>query len=61
MSLAVGVIIASSRLGSSIGSYLFPPLYLLHNNLGTPLLVGLGFCLFSWLDAMLLCWLDKKA
>ncbi|EGR34415.1 major facilitator superfamily domain protein [Ichthyophthirius multifiliis] len=61
ISLALGLNISIARLGSVIGSFLFPALYNINKDLFSPLLVGAIFCVFSWLCGCVLNFLDKKA
>lgn len=48
LSFALGLNISISRLGSVIGSFLFPALYFSNNEMFLPLLVGTVFCVVSW-------------
>lgn len=61
LSFALGVNVSVARLGSVIGSYMFPPLYNTENSLYLPLMIGMIFCVGSWVAGLMLNVMDAKA
>jgi hypothetical protein len=48
------------RIGTVIGSFSFPGLYDINDNLYTPLIFGTCVCIFSWICGLFLIGLDFK-
>ena len=61
LTLAMGVNISFSRVGSSLNSYISPKLYAMNDDLNLPLLVGVGITFISLVCGLVVCWLDKRA
>ncbi|EGR30537.1 major facilitator superfamily protein, putative [Ichthyophthirius multifiliis] len=62
ISLAMSLNLSVSRLGSVLGSFVFPQVYKIYNKqLFFPLILGCFFCIFSFTCGIFLIILDRKA
>jgi hypothetical protein len=57
----MGLNISVSRLGSVVAGFLYPPLYNMDNNLFLPLFLGMLICGLSWVIALCIIYMDRKA
>jgi hypothetical protein len=59
LSLALGLCLSTPKLGSAMNSLISPKIYAASESLGWPLLVGVGVCVFSFLCALVLIYMDR--
>ena len=61
MNTAMGLNLTVARMGSVIAGWVLPPVFALHRSLGEAFAVGAGLCVFSFLCAIGIVFLDRAA